>query len=83
MGPGSFTTQADGKKLKVHAVKPVDVESDKVAGEVVRLTDDELVIQTGQGGLQILEVQPESKSKMSIEDYLRGYRLQAEKGFRS
>lgn len=83
MGPGSFTTQADGKKLKVHAVKPVDVESDRTAGEVVRLTDDELVIQTGQGGLQILEVQPESKSKMSIEDYLRGYRLQAEKGFRS
>lgn len=39
----------------------------------LRLTKKELFIQTGNGFLQILEIQPEGRKKMSVEEFIRGY----------
>lgn len=39
----------------------------------LRLTKKELYIQTGNGILQILELQPEGRKRMSVEEFLRGY----------
>ncbi len=44
-------------------------------GQIAILSPDRLVIQTGSGGLRLLEVQPVGKKPMAITDFLRGYRL--------
>ena len=31
------------------------------------------LVQTGSGGVEILEIQPESRGVMSLADYRRGY----------
>ncbi len=41
-------------------------------GEIVRMTDGELHIQTGEGVLALLEVQMEGKKRMPIDAFLRG-----------
>jgi methionyl-tRNA formyltransferase len=60
-----------GKRLNVlEAVVSDDVESD--AGIPGELHGDEVV--TGRGALRLLRVQPESRSPMSAEEWLRGVR---------
>jgi methionyl-tRNA formyltransferase len=74
MGPGTFTL-LDGKKLKVHRSLPVDLNKLGPAGKIVKASPEELWVQTGQGILSLLEVQPESRSKMKISDFQKGYNL--------
>ena len=38
---------------------------------------DRLAVQTGQGMLELLEVQLEGKKRMTIDAFLRGYSLEA------
>ncbi|MCS7009414.1 MAG: methionyl-tRNA formyltransferase [Chthoniobacterales bacterium] len=45
-------------------------------GSVVSTSHGELAVQTGEGILRILEVQPEGKKKMHISDFLRGYSVE-------
>lgn len=72
MGPGTFTTLA-GKKIKIHKTK---VQSGKAsAGKVAKVTEDSLSIGTGEGLLQLVEVQPESRNRMPIKDFLKGHAL--------
>jgi len=84
MGPGTFTTWA-GKKIKIHRTEVV-MESSSVAtvsqsgvpthgdkfGVIQKINSDSLWVQTGDGKLQIFEVQPESRAKMSVADFLKG-----------
>jgi methionyl-tRNA formyltransferase len=44
-------------------------------GVVVRVEPGGPVVATGAGTLQLLEVQPESRGRLSGEEYVRGYRL--------
>jgi methionyl-tRNA formyltransferase len=46
-------------------------------GEVVRVTEDAIHVQTGDGVLAITELQPSGKKRMSAEDYLKGPKIQA------
>jgi methionyl-tRNA formyltransferase len=78
MGPGTFTLQS-GKKLKLYKTLPVDSKQlgkkSPQPGTVVRATESELWIQTGEGVLALIEVQPESRSKMKITEFQKGYGL--------
>ncbi|NQZ01865.1 MAG: methionyl-tRNA formyltransferase, partial [Bdellovibrionales bacterium] len=74
MGPGTFTLVA-GKKLKLHKVDVVDFEVQAGLGEVVKADSDQLWVATGDGVLSLRLVQPESKPKMKIDDYLKGHVL--------
>lgn len=74
MGPGTYVMY-QGKRLKIHKTKVVDMTSVGVAGAIVSLNPSELQIQTREGVLSILEVQPESKSKISIADFLKSAAL--------
>lgn len=42
-------------------------------GSVARVTKDSLTVQTGQGLLELLEVQLEGKKRMTIDAFLRGF----------
>lgn len=74
MGPGTFVN-FQGKRLKIHKTKVESQASSVMAGEVAVVNDHELLIQTAQGQLSLLEVQPESKNRMPITDFLKSHTL--------
>ncbi len=68
-------TSLDGKVLKIYKTKPV-LCGDKLAhpGEVVSLAP--FVVACGGGSVvEVLELQLESKKRMSSADFVRGYKL--------
>ena len=74
--PGSFTEWHNPSRkplrLIVHAGETVDLP-DGTPGHVAVADKQQLVVQTGQGGLRLLSVQPAGKRPMEIEEFLRGY----------
>ena len=74
-GPGTFTN-FDGKRLKIHKTRIVDENSTGTPGKVVDIKKETFLIQTGSGILEVLEVQPESKSKLSAKDFITGAKLE-------
>lgn len=75
MGPGTYVNY-QGKKLKIHKTKVFSSDDkSKNPGVVVETLSKSLVVQCGLGRLEILEVQPESRNRMSVEDFLKGQSL--------
>ena len=64
--PGAWC-EIDNRRVKIHLAQVVDGQGKP--GEVL---DDSLTIACGEGALQLLSVQPAGKSRMSVDDYLRG-----------
>lgn len=73
-GPGTWVSFL-GKKLKIHRTLPIEDKSQKPPGTILKLDKDALWIATGDGILSIIEVQPESRNRMSIGDFLKGCSL--------
>lgn len=69
MGPGTYV-MFQGKRLKIHKTK-VFKNVSGVPGQISEVTAASLVIETSEGALGLLEVQPESKSKLSIQEFLK------------
>jgi methionyl-tRNA formyltransferase len=81
LGPGTYSKFA-GKKLKFHRSRIIDLNEMKDRAlcekvqpwEMIWLPQDQkLVVGSGSGPLEILEIQPESKQKMSADVFSRGY----------
>lgn len=70
MGPGTYCL-FHGKRLKIHETKVLDKDFVGVETQVNECDSNNLVIQTGLGLLSLLQVQPESKAKMPIADFLK------------
>jgi methionyl-tRNA formyltransferase len=74
--PGVFTYfEKDGKKLrlKLHKISLAkNLEKKYALGEVFK-KDEKVFVQTGNGSVQLLEVQLEGKNKIGIADFVRGY----------
>jgi methionyl-tRNA formyltransferase len=62
-------------RLNIDRVKPASVATALTPGTIAQ-TADRLLIMTGGGGLEILELQPAGKRSMPTSDFLRGYRPQ-------
>jgi methionyl-tRNA formyltransferase len=73
-GPGTFTT-LDGKKIKIHRTRVSSLTAKTAAAEIVKVSDQALAVATGAGVLDLLEVQPESRNRMLIKDFLKGHAL--------
>lgn len=73
-GPGTYTILG-GKKLKLHKAKVLSSATSKTAGQVVDVGADFFSVATGDGVLQLLEVQPESRNRMKVQDFLKGHPL--------
>ena len=71
--PGAFTF-FKGKRLKVHWARVVDLDHQGRPGEVVSV-DEGLIVKTGDGVLELSEVQPEGKRPMGGPDFVRGYKV--------
>jgi len=75
--PGAFTV-FNSKRLKIFSSSLLDGSTENgKCGEIVICSKDQLVIQTGNGLLEIEEVQLEGKKPIKIEEFLRGTKLQS------
>lgn len=71
--PGSYCTYQD-KPLKTWQTKVYDKNERTTApGKVSKITGDGFVVETGQGTIELLEVQPANKRRMSAKDFVCGY----------
>lgn len=73
MGPGTYV-MFQGKRLKIHKTK-VLATTNGTPGRIHDISNTSLVIETAQGFLSLLEVQPESKPKMAVQDFLKSVTL--------
>jgi methionyl-tRNA formyltransferase len=73
--PASWTMH-NGKTIKMYRTKIVEAQS-KEAGIVLQRTNDTLLVGTGNGAVSILEIQQEGKRRLGIEEFLRGYTIEA------
>lgn len=74
----SAYTKLQGKTLKIWKAAVVESESKRACGTIVSVTKHDLFVQTGEGLLQLQEVQLEGKKRMDIDAFLRG--ITVEKG---
>lgn len=69
--PSAYTHLA-GKTLKLWRTRVKEENAEALPGTVLEAPQGELLVQTGEGTLQILELQLEGKKRMVTEDFLRG-----------
>ena len=75
-GPGTYTTLA-GKKLKVHRAAFVDGAVKAMPGVITEVGADFISVATGSGLIKLFEVQPESRNRQSVVDFLKANPLKA------
>lgn len=78
--PSAYTHFND-KTLKIWKAKPVDANLSAKAGEILDITKNTFKVATGQGCLEVFEVQLEGKKRMSAGDFMRGNHLEAGQKF--
>ena len=71
--PGAYTMLV-GQKFKIWRTRLAEGTAEP--GEIVSVTKQGLLVGTGEGMLEIMEVQAPSKKKMAAGDYVRGHGLQ-------
>ena len=69
--PGAWTTLADAE-LKLYGPRPADTTGPEAKPGEVIATDPALVVATGDGALQFLDVQPAGRTRMAAHQWLRG-----------
>jgi methionyl-tRNA formyltransferase len=80
MGPQAHTS-VQGKNLKIYKTSVSALTG--VPGEVVQLEKSIFSVACGSGSLDIHELQPESKKRLSAEEFLRGFPLRRGESFGS
>ena len=65
------TTEINGKKIKVHS--SLLCEKSGKAGTVI--STKPLIVACGEKSVELCEIQPEGKKKMTAEAFLAGHRL--------
>lgn len=74
-GPGTWVA-FQGKKLKIHKTRFIlekFASHSHTPGKIVKCDKDHLWVNTAEGVLELIEVQPESRNRMSIENFLKSH----------
>ena len=80
--PGASTTwQGEGLKLVRTGAMRADRQDSPISGTVVQVTPEAIWIATGSGTLEILEVQPAGRRRMSVKEFLAGHVVRAGERF--
>lgn len=69
-------TSFNGANMKIWWSEKTTSSAQGQAGEVIELTEDAILVQTGDGVLAITEIQPAGKKRMTAKDYLKGPKIQ-------
>ena len=73
MGPHA-TTKLNGLNYKIHQTK-VNMALQASAGTIVDIHKNHFTVACGSGALEIWQLQPESKKRMGVEEFLRGFSI--------
>lgn len=73
--PSAYTRLGD-KTLKIWKAKVVSHEVNAAPGCIIKVTKDTMWVQTGNGVLELVEVQLEGKKRMTTEAFLNGYTVE-------
>jgi methionyl-tRNA formyltransferase len=71
--PGAFT-YLNGSRLKIYQSRVVERVDDGEPGEILSAAPGTMMVRAGVGALELLEVQPESRRRMSALDFVRGHK---------
>ncbi len=75
--------EGEDMKLKLLRSRVYDsTTGEEAPGTVTEVQKDRLIITTGQGRIELLELQPEGKKRMKVEEFLRGYKVRKGDRFR-
>mgnify|MGYP003293545846 CR=1 FL=1 len=66
-------TYLDGKRLKVWSTRIGSDSNKGEVGEIINIYKDGIGVRTLDGEIILTEIQPESKKRMSVTDYLNGF----------
>jgi methionyl-tRNA formyltransferase len=72
--PGAYS-YFQGRLLKIFVVEIVEDLQVRTPGEIVRADKSKFVVACGKGGLNIKELQLESKRRVSAREFISGYRV--------
>jgi methionyl-tRNA formyltransferase len=73
--PGAYTLFR-GKKLALHRIIPMELRGEQSAPAEVQVDRDRLFVDCGMNSrIEVFEVQPEGKKRMSAADFLHGHQL--------
>lgn len=72
--PGTFSF-LNGNLVKISEAKVINENTDNEAGVVTNVTKNSILVQTGDGLLEILRIQPQGKKEMSVHNYLLGKKI--------
>ena len=70
--PSAYTFLGE-RTLKIWMAEVVDGKKEMIPGTVIGTDRDSFTVQTGKGGLRILEVQLQGKKRMPVQAFLLGY----------
>ncbi len=75
---GAFTF-ANGRRIKILRGKPVtSVSRGFKSGQICEISKSSCCVATGDGAVSIVDLQPEGKSAMPFEEWLKGSRLNSD-----
>ena len=72
----SAYTKLNGKTLKIWEADVCDEETCEPYGMITDISQNGIIVSTGNKKLILREVQPEGKKRMSVKDYLNGARIE-------
>ena len=75
---GAYTF-LNGKKIKIWKVKKIEDNNqyeDKKSGDIILPNKKELIVKTGEGLIEILEIQGENSKKMDTQSFLNGNKIE-------
>ena len=75
MGGPFAMAQFQNKSIKLHKSLPNEGAHHAEPGMVVDVAKSSFTVACGQGELEIFVIQPESKARMTSDDFIRGYHL--------
>ncbi len=81
--PGAFCEWTDGQPLKIHRCRPCPAPTSAPPGTVLCADEGGLLVATGDGAVELIQVQPAGKPVMDAAAFLRGHRVRAGRLFSS
>lgn len=73
--PGAYTSLR-GQRLKIFRSQVLESNMGTAPGEIAAITSEGFAVQTGDGVLEILEVQIEGRKRISSNDFMKGFELE-------
>lgn len=73
--PSAYTI-LNGKTLKIWKAEIAEADSSENAGCVINVTGSSILVKTGNGAISITELQLEGKKRMTVHDFLLGYKVE-------